>query len=304
MNDSIPVPQSFDIGGINITRVSGGANRADGGGMNGILPKVIWERWYPADEQNRILLDTHCLVVETGAHTVLVESGCGNKLTDKERAFYGVEGEEWIGPNLEAAGFSLDSIDRVLLTHLHTDHAGGVVMFDRDKNPVPTFPNANVYVSAVEFEDADSGYGISPNAYSPVNYMPLLELDLFERVLPDTEIVEGIRYLSTPGHTRGHQSVLIEGEKQTVLFTGDALPLAHHAVPHFNMAYDVEPVQKAETKKSFLEEAHRKGWILVLAHEPNTPVCKVKFNEAKKRLEIVSWEGAAMRNLDTGKRLS
>ena len=289
MNEATAIPQQFDIGGITIARVSGGINRADGGGMNGILPKVIWNRWYPADEKNRIELDTHCLVVDTGKEKILVETGCGNRLTDKERDFYGVDEGDWIGATLVAAGIPPESFDHVVVTHLHTDHVGGAVRRDGDGRLAPTFPNAKVWGSAQEYEDAESGYAISPNAYTPENYRPLADWGLLEDVASNGDITDGVRYVATPGHTRGHQSVLIEGRDLSVLFTGDALPLSRHATPHFNMAYDADPILKAKTKVELLERAYREEWILVLAHEPKTPVCRVVRNEEKGRFDLVEY---------------
>ena len=279
-------PRRFDIGGIRLTLVSGGINWMDGGPMLGIVPRPLWENWYPPDEFNRIRLDTNCLVVETGGRTILLESGCGNKLGPKEREFYGAAVGDWIGPNLEAAGFACDSIDLVGLTHLHTDHAGGVVSVDADGNLHPTFPNATVFVGIREHEHAEKGYGISPNAYDPINYRPLEELGRLEIAGEGKMLAENIQFHSTPGHTKGHQSFLIQGSLRSVLFTGDLFPLAKQAVPHFNMAFDVDPVQKTETKTRFLKRAYEENWILALSHEPETPLCEVEYNEGKSRFEF------------------
>ena len=282
---------TFDLGNVRVTRVSGGINLLDGGGMNGILPKPVWERWYPPDEKNRIVLETNCLVVETEDSVILIESGCGNKLSEKEKEFYVVEEGDWIGAHLLASGFSLDSFTQVILTHLHTDHCGGVVTRDESGALVPTFSNARVAVPQPEHADAQAGYGISPMAYNPANYEPLRETDQLELLPPDAEITSRIHYVATPGHTRGHQSVLVRGDRLTLLFTGDLIPLARHFVPHYNMAYEVDTVVKAKTKQAVLEKAHEAGWILLLSHEPYAPFCRVVRNEKRNRLEFAPWEG-------------
>ncbi len=266
---------SIDLGGISVHLVSGGRNRVDGGGMLGILPKIIWNRWYPADKKNRIHLETHCLLVKKGTETILIETGCGNKLNDKEKAFYSVEDSDWIGANLANIGVPPEDVNKVLLTHLHTDHAGGCVTRDSSGKLVSTFPNAEFFVSKKEWEVANSGSGITPNAYNNENYQPLEEAGQLRIVSEDAQICPGVRFLPTPGHTLGHVSILIEGQEKELVFTGDLLPLAKQIVPHYNMAYDTDPVLKAKTKQTFFREACDKEWILAMSHEPATPICRI-----------------------------
>ncbi len=280
------VPRSLSLGGIQVTLVSGGVHLVDGGGMMGILPKGLWNKWYPADEENRIWLENHCLVVDTPGRRLLVESGCGNKLGEKERRFYGKENSDWIGANLVSAGFALDSFDQVILTHLHTDHAGGVVTLDEKGCEVPTFPNAEVFVSRQELHDANKGIGITPTAYDRRNWAVLEEREKLISLPADAQITPSVRFVASPGHTNGHQSVLVEGTQDALLFTGELLPLFYHAVPHYNMAFDVDPMIKTETKRRLLERACREGWILVLGHEPVTPVCRVVYREERGRYEL------------------
>lgn len=280
------VSRQFDIGGVRLTLMSGGINWMDGGSMFGIVPRSLWQTWYPPDDFNRIRLDTNCLVVESGGRRVLLETGCGNKLEAKDRGYYGASPGDWIGSNLESAGFSLDSFDLVGLTHLHTDHAGGVVSVDSGTGPYPTFPKARVHVGSRELDHAEKGYGISPNAYDPSNYRPLLDTGRLVVAGEGASLTENIQFLSTPGHTKGHQSFLVTGTHRSVLFTGDLFPLFRQVVPYFNMSFDVDPVQKSETKAAVLKRAHEGNWILVLSHEPDTPICEVEFNQEKSRYEF------------------
>jgi glyoxylase-like metal-dependent hydrolase (beta-lactamase superfamily II) len=283
-------PTWIDLGGIQVLPVSGGKNRMDGGTMLGILPKTIWANWYPADEHNRIELETHCLVVRTGSETYLIESGCGNKLSEKERAFYGVEKGDWILPNLLSAGVDPASIDKVILTHLHTDHAGGVLRENEEGERISTFPNASVFVSQQEIEDADVGYGISPNAYDLTNWRSLLDARRMQAVPRDGRMSPEILCLSTPGHTRGHLSILVEGTHRKILFTGDVLPLARQTVPHFNMSFEVDPVGKSRIKRQILERAFEGDWLLLLSHEPYHPLGKLQYETVKDRHVLVPWD--------------
>lgn len=281
------VPRSIDLGGFLVTLVSGGMNVVDGGGVMGFLPKGLWSKWYPPDEENCIRLPSHCLVVDTPGSRLLIESGFGNKLGEKERRLYGADNLEWIGANLVSAGFPLESFNQVILTHLHTDHCGGVVTLDEKGQEVPTFPNAEVFVSDLEYQNASRGIGISPISYDRKNWAVLEERKKLVLLPPDAGIVPGVRYLASPGHTDGHQCVLVEGTQGALLFAGELIPLFYHAVPHYNMAYDATPIIKAENKRRLLERACREGWILVLGHEPVSPVCKVVYREDKGRYELV-----------------
>lgn len=276
----------LDLGGTTLTLISGGINHIDGGGMLGIVPKTLWEQWYPADHENRITLDTHCALVESKGGTILIETGCGNKLTPLERRFYGGSESDWLLPNFLAAGLDPKMVERVVVTHLHTDHVGGLLMNDPDGRVVPTFPNADFVVGAQEFEDAEAGRGITPNAYVPLNYRALVEEKRLDPAPPDTEIIPGVRFLATPGHTFGHQSVLIEGTSRAAVFTGDVLALYRHAPTHYTMAYDVEPVRKGETKRALLERAAREEWLLILSHEPRFPICRAIYQERRNRYDL------------------
>ena len=282
----MPTTDPLDLGGIEVYPISGGKNLVDGGWVMGILPKKIWNRWYPADEENRILLESHCLLVRTSDETLLIETGCGNKLDAKEQAFHGAFQDDWIEPNLRAAGFSPEEINRVVLTHMHTDHIGGALKAEEAGEFVPTFPNALVTVCKGEFEDATNGRGITPVAYNNKNFEVLLDQGLLETVDPDARLSQHIRFVSTPGHTPSHQSVLIEGSVRTLLFAGDLLAMKCQATPHFNMAVDTAPVIKIATKRRILEEALNKEWILMLAHEPQSPFYSVSPQKEKARFRL------------------
>jgi glyoxylase-like metal-dependent hydrolase (beta-lactamase superfamily II) len=260
--------------------------------MLGVVPKVLWNRWYPADEKNRIRLETNCLLVETEGSRYLIESGTGNKLTEKERVFYGAAPGDWIGANLEPLGIPFDSIDLVALTHMHTDHIGGVVAVDPSGILFPVFKSAPVVVCRREYEDAEAGYGITPNAYDRHNWGVLEEMGLLQLADPGIEIAPRLRFLHTPGHTRGHQSILITGDNRSLLFAGDLIPLSRQAAPHFNMAFDVEPVVKAQTKMRILDEAARRDWLIVSSHDPDRPLCRSVYSEAKGRYELTAVDSA------------
>ncbi|HZK81391.1 MAG TPA: MBL fold metallo-hydrolase, partial [Humisphaera sp.] len=249
---------------------------------------------------------------DTGPHRVLIEAGSGNKSDAKMRAIFGLT-DDWVGTEIERAGIRCDDIDDVIVSHLHFDHAGGVVRraLDGEKPDwVPqggdpkttgvklTFPNAPICVQRREWDDALLNRSVMTRTYFQENLEPIRDrvklLDtpgpFPEGYLPgknetptaslrdrSTEILPGISVFGVPGHTWGQQAVCFRDERgRTVVFTPDVMPTVHHVGAAYNLAYDVEPYISSVTRRWFLEEAVKGDWFLVLDHEPGNPCCRVK----------------------------
>ncbi len=271
---------SLDLGGCRVTLLSGGALKLDGGAMFGIIPKALWARCAPADDQNRIQLACNCLLVEwsgPAARRSIVETGHGDKYADKERAIYAIDTAHWLLPSLRDCGVEPESIDDVLVTHLHFDHAGGLTHAPEGA-PRPTFPRARVHVQRREFDDARANFGVMTQTYREENFAPLDATGAW--VLHDGEArpLPGVRLIPSPGHTRGHQSVLIEGRERALLFGGDVMPTRNHLGRAYNMAYDVLPLDNVETKRRLLTQAAQREWLWAIDHEPTAPLAEVRAN--------------------------
>ncbi len=268
----------FDLGDSMVTLVNGGRLKLDGGAMFGLIPKALWARSYPADEQNRILLACNCLLVEWPAQPerrVLIETGHGPKYAAKEQKIFAIDPAQWVRPSLEAQGIAPASITDVIVTHLHFDHAGGLT-YEADGALRPTFPQATVHVQRQEYEDAQAGFGIMTATYRPENLQPIDEAGAWHLLDGAGEIVPGIRAMPTPGHTRGHHSIVIEGQARPLVYGGDLIPTRHHLGAPYNMAYDLYPVENRASKEALLGWLADTGGWLAFDHELDTPVVAVQ----------------------------
>lgn len=264
--------QPIDLGGCHVTLLDAGALKLDGGAMFGLIPKALWQRGCLADEDNRIQLACNSLLVtwpDTPQPRLIVETGPGNKYATKEQRIFALDPARWLGPTLAQRGIDPATITDVVLTHLHFDHAGGLTQRVGEQL-VPTFPNATVHVQQQEYDDAHSNHSVMTATYRAENLA--LAAQRWRLLVGDAEILPGVRVVATPGHTRGHQSVIISGQRRKLVFAGDFLPTRHHVGPPYNMAYDLLPLDNRETKQRMLAWIAAEDALLVLDHEVDTPV--------------------------------
>ncbi len=252
--------------------------------MFGIVPRAIWRHAIPPDDENCIRLETNALLLETidggATRRVLVECGYGDKWAAKERAIYAFEGRTAVDA-LREIGVSPDSIDHVIVTHLHFDHAGGLTRLDGSGSPEPVFPRADVIVQRREWEDALAGRSTMTRTYLRSHLDPIADrvrlVDGAEEVLP------GIVVEPMPGHTWGQQSVRFSDDRGVVCFPGDVMPTVHHAGTAYSMAYDMLPYENMRSKLRLLSRAAEERWRLVLDHEPGNPVvCVQREGDAER----------------------
>jgi glyoxylase-like metal-dependent hydrolase (beta-lactamase superfamily II) len=250
-----------------------GSFRLDGGGMFGVVPKTIWSKLVAPDDQNRIPLETNGLLLERSGKRVLIETGFGDKWTDKERGFYDLERRS-IRDALREIGVEPESIDAVIVTHLHFDHAAGLTHLDAAGNPVSTFPAARIYVQKTEWEDAIASKSTMTRTYLR-NHLDPVEPQM-RRVEGETQVVPGVTVWPVPGHTWGQQAVRFDDGAGIVAFIGDVMPTVNHVGLSFSIGYDMLPYQNLLTKRSVLERAAADRWRIVLDHEPGDPVARVE----------------------------
>lgn len=287
-----------------------GAFRLDGGAMFGILPKPIWTRLVEPDDRNRIPLQSNSLLLEREGRIVLIETGIGDRMSDKLRDIYALERRSILDA-LQDADCDPKDIDDVVVTHLHFDHAGGLTRAPRPgsgesndpKTPPLTFPNARIVTQQLEWEDAKANRSTMHATYLPDHLTPEVAErlvlingkapptdDRLHQGLPTldhwfhfTEVAPGIEVFRVPGHTPGQQAVKIAcADGRTLVYVPDVMPTAWHASPTANMAYDMEPYVSMLQRTALLELAARKGWLLCLDHDPGAnPLFRVEHDPEK-----------------------
>jgi len=268
---------SHRLGPVRVDLLDEGRFRLDGGAIFGVVPRVMWSALAPPDERNRVDLALRPLLVRTPEATVLVDVGIGPERRDPRFADrFGVAAGPGIEAGLAALGLGPGDVDRVVLTHMHFDHGGGLVRPGPDGEPVLRFPSARVVVQRGELEDAGSDCRLCRASYVAEDYALVREAGRLEVVDGDVDLVPGVRLRVTGGHTRAHQLVEVTGGGETLVFWGDLIPTRAHLRPHYVMALDLYPVQAYEAKAALLEEAIAGGWVQVFYHDPELPIGRVR----------------------------
>lgn len=264
--------------------------RLDGGAMFGVVPRALWSKVCPPDEQNRIRMNMNCLFIEAGTERILIETGIGDKWSPKQAAMYGITRERSLSESLPAiTGVGPEEITIVVNTHLHFDHAGGNTRLDKTGRAVPTFPNARCFISRAEYEHAETPHERDRASYLPENWRPLQESGQLELKEADYEVVPGLRMETIPGHSRTMQCVRLERGGRTLFSFADLVPMRAHVPLPWIMGYDLYPVETLKAKKRLLPQAAREDWLCFFYHDPDVPLCRVVEEDGK--LRAVGYEG-------------
>ena len=272
MTPPSPLLQTRTLGRWRVHAIQAGGQRLDGGAMFGVVPKPLWERRIAADERNRIPMGMRCLLVEHDDGLVLIDTGAGNKETQKFYDIYGIEnagagGRTALEDGVRATGHDPAQVSLVVNTHLHFDHAGGNTFRDEGGALRLAFPNARYLVQAGEYAYATHTNERTAASYFPHNFQPVLEAGRLDLVGGEREILPGVRVLPTPGHTPHHQSILITSAGESAFFAADLIPTHAHLPLPWIMGYDVEPLVTLESKRWVLARAAAEGWLVVFEHD-------------------------------------
>lgn len=277
---------SFKVGRLQCHALEGGRQHLDGGAMFGVVPKPLWERRIPADARNRIPLGLRCLLIEHDDGLVLIDTGLGNKETDKFRDIYGVEnagagGRTKLEDALAELGHGPDDVRWVLNTHLHFDHAGGNTWRDPSGAILPAFPRARYVVQRRELAFARHTNERTAASYLSHNFEGI-EFTLIDG---EREVLPGIRTLATPGHVPHHQSFLVTSGGEMVCFLADLVPTSAHLPLPWIMGYDLEPMVTLESKRRLYARAAAEGWLLIFEHDPVIAAARIARED--KRFALV-----------------
>ena len=257
-----------NLGDFELTVLSDGGYWLDGGAMFGVVPKVLWEKKFKADAQNRLRLGLNSLLIRTGEHTVLVETGIGNKLGEKTKSIY--ENDERLLDSLAETQVSPEDIDVVINTHLHFDHCGWNTML-KGGRVLPTFPRAKYYAPEGEWRHGLRQYERDRVSYISDNYNPLVDNGQMTLVNGDREIVPGVSVRVYAGHTATMQAVIVESRGHTACYVSDLIPTTAHLDLTWVMGYDLYPLETIANRKRFYESAIPEEWLVVFTHDPVTP---------------------------------
>lgn len=265
--------------------------RLDGGAMFGVVPRNLWSKACPPDEQNRIRMNMNCLFVEGGSERILIDTGIGDKWSEKHRAMYGIDRRRSLDESLRAiAGLGAADISIVINTHLHFDHAGGNTLFDESGKAIPAFPNARYFVSGAEYEHAESPSERDRASYVPENWRPLKESGQLELKDAAYEVVPGLRMETHAGHNRSMQCARLERAGKTLFGFADLVPTRAHVRFAWIMGFDLYPVETLEAKKKLLPQAAREEWTCLFYHDPDEPLGRIV--EQDGRLKTVTLENS------------
>ena len=257
----------------------------DGGAMFGVVPRNLWERVAPADDQNRIRMNMNCLFIEGAGERILIDTGIGEKWSDRHRAMYGIDRRRSFEESLKAiAGASSSDITIVINTHLHFDHAGGNTTLDGSGKIIPSFPNARYFVARAEYEHAENPTERDRASYFSENWRPAHESGQLELKDADYEVVPGLWMETYAGHNRSMQCARLNTDGETLFGFADLVPTRAHVPFAWVMGYDLYPVETVEAKKKLIPQAARENWTCLFYHDPEYALGQIICENEKYRV--------------------
>ncbi len=261
-----------------------GSFMLDGGAMFGVVPKVLWSKKIPSDDNNKIPMNSRALLLKGNNRNILIDTGCGNKLDDKYKNIYGINIEPAdIKTQLRKVEIEENDITDVILTHLHFDHAGGATKYSDDK-VIPSFINATYYVHKAQWETALSPSERDRASYFSDNYIPLQENGVLTFLHDGDNPFEDIELIVSNGHTKGQILPFIKSDSKSLFYCGDLIPTSAHIPLAWHMGYDNYPTLIVKEKKEILERAVKADWTLFFEHDPLVKACTLK--KTKKGIEF------------------
>jgi glyoxylase-like metal-dependent hydrolase (beta-lactamase superfamily II) len=248
--------------------INAGHFKLDGGAMFGVVPKSIWHKLNPADENNMCSWALRCLLVEDGNRLILIDTGMGNKQAEKFFGYYYLHGDDSLEKSLNKHGFTKNDITDVVLTHLHFDHCGGAIEYDEKKeNLIPAFKNANYYSNEKHWH-----WAVNPNprekaSFLKENILPIQQSGQLQFIAKGQLIHPNISLIEVNGHTEAMMLPLIEYKNTTVAYMADLIPSKAHLPLPYIMSYDMRPLQSLTEKELILNRAIENNWTLFFEHD-------------------------------------
>lgn len=265
-----------------------GRFKLDGGAMFGVVPKSIWNKLNPADENNMINMAMRCLLIEDGNRLILIDNGIGNKQDAKFFGHYYLHGDFSLEKSLAAHGFCKDDITDMVLTHLHFDHCGGSIQWNNDRTKYETaFKNATYWINEKHWKEA-----LAPNArekasFLKENILPIMESGQLKLINEGELFHPEIDLLYTIGHTNNMMLPVVPYQNTKLIYLADAIPTTAHIPIPYVMGYDVRPLDAMKEKTTILEQAVQNNYLLFFEHDPFNEMCSVHETEKGIRMNEI-----------------
>jgi len=276
---------------MNLYSINAGNFKLDGGAMFGVVPKSLWTRTNPADSNNMIDIAARCLLIEDGKRLILIDTGMGNKQSEKFYSYYHLWGNDTIDKSLAKYGFHRDDITDVFMTHLHFDHCGGSIQYNKDRTLLePAFKNAHFWSNQKHWEWATQPNRREVASFLKENIMPMEDSGHLKFTkLPEDNILKnsalGFDIFFANGHTEKQMIPMINYNGKTICFMADLLPTVGHLPLPFVMGYDTRPLLTLDEKEKFLNLAADNNYYLFLEHDAHNELITVKHTEKGVRLK-------------------
>ncbi len=271
--------------------INAGNFKLDGGAMFGVVPRTLWQRTNPADSNNMIDLTARCLLIEDGNKLILIDNGMGNKQSDKFFGYYHLWGDATLDTSLKKYGFHKNDVTDVFLTHLHFDHCGGSIEWNKDKTGYqPAFKNAHFWSNKDHWQWATQPNRREKASFLKENILPIEESGQLKfTTVPENDTLKhselGFDIFFASGHTDKQMIPMIHYKGKTICFMADLLPTAGHLPLPYIMGYDTRPLLSLDEKEKFLEIAASKEYYLFLEHDAHNEIITVKKTEKGVRLK-------------------
>jgi len=264
---------------MELYKIETGNFMIDGGAMFGVVPKSLWEKKYPANEKNLCNFSMRSLLIVTEGRKILIDAGVGNKQDEKFFRHYYLNGTHSLKDSLGKTGNSPDDITDIVLTHLHFDHCGGAIEYNKDNELRPAFINAKYWISRQQWD-----WAINPNqrekaSFLQENFLPIKKNGQLEIIDDDFELVPGVKLRLYNGHTDGQIIPFIKFNNKTIVYAADLIPTSVHIPLSWICGFDIKPLVSMDEKKAFLEEALTNNYILFFEHDINVECCSLKMTK-------------------------
>lgn len=246
--------------------------KLDGGAVFGVVPKTMWHKVYPADENNLVNTPMRCLLITDGDKKILIDCGMGEKMDPQLSKFYYLNGDDTLQKSLDRVGVKPEEITDLILTHLHFDHCGGAVKPDGTL----LFPNATHWVSSSQWESAHNPNNRERPSYFIENFDPIKDAGKLKIIKKESKVTKNITLKLFYGHTDGLIVPFIKNGKKTVVYVTDFIPSSSHVQLSFICAYDINPLISIEEKQDFYQEAIKKNYTLFFEHDLYTECCNIQ----------------------------